>query len=64
MKVEDAVYVSYGITKNLGNFESFRFDFGITRVLKPGESHEVVAREVADSVDALLNEKLQELNGD
>jgi hypothetical protein len=34
------VFVSMAKTMNLGNYESFRVEYGAGRALQPGESHE------------------------
>lgn len=50
------VSVSHGYTMNIGNYESMRFDFGVTEPILDGESTTTALKRV----DALVSEYLVE----
>jgi hypothetical protein len=58
---EDSVWVSIGITKNVGNYESVRLDAGIRKTLGTTDSMEVVWKEAWREVNDQLEEQLQDL---
>ncbi|MFA5445012.1 MAG: hypothetical protein WC262_08610 [Bacteroidales bacterium] len=52
------VFVSMAKTMNLGNYESFRVEYGAGRVLEPGETHAVAREsllvEVASGIQSMI----------
>jgi len=54
------IWVSIGITKNLGNYESFRIDAGARLVGDP--SDDALWDQLWDKVEAEVEEKLLEAN--
>jgi hypothetical protein len=57
------IWASIGITKNLGNYESLRLDAG-ARVQSSSADDENAWKELWDSIDAQIEAKLRELDGD
>lgn len=61
-KNPNVVGVSLGITRNLGNFNSLRFDAWASSEVKEGEDREAVFDRLWAEVDAEIEEKLNEAN--
>lgn len=57
----DTVWVSIGITKNLGNYESLRIDAGARVVVHDGENKEEVWGALWDEVDSQVDAKVREV---
>jgi hypothetical protein len=57
---ESHIWVSIGVTKNLGNYESFRIDAGARLVGDP--KNDALWDEVWAKVEAEVEEKLLEIN--
>ena len=55
----DVVWVSVGLTKNLGNYESLKRDAGGKRTVKPGEDKNQVWNDLWDEVEKQLEERLK-----
>lgn len=55
----DTVTVGRGFTRNLGNFESARYDAQVTSEVKDGESLEDAYARVRDFVDAALTADIE-----
>lgn len=55
------VEVALGYTKNMGDFESLRLDFGAGRDLKPDETNEEALRDVYNELETLFLEHLTQL---
>jgi len=59
---ETKITVSLGYTKNLGNFESLRFDLGITDNRREGENINDAFERVYKFVEDKLTDKVLETN--
>ena len=59
---ETKITVSLGYTKNLGNFESLRFDLGITDSRREGENINDAFERVYKFVEDKLTDKVLETN--
>lgn len=59
---ETKITVSLGYTKNLGNFESLRFDLGITDSRREGENINDAFERVYKFVEDKLADKVLETN--
>lgn len=55
----DTVTVGRGFTRNLGNFESARYDASVTSEVKEGETLEEAYNRVRDFVDASLTADIE-----
>lgn len=55
-----SVTVSLGFTMNTGNFESLRFDYGITDDVRSGESHNEALIRVEKIVEKRLVSRIEE----
>lgn len=55
----DTVTVGRGFTRNLGNFESARYDAQVTSEVKEGETLEEAYVRVRDFVDAALTADIE-----
>lgn len=65
-KVEDTgteIWVSLGITKNLGNYESLRLDAGARAKASSVDDPEAWAK-LWESIDSQIEAKLQELDNE
>lgn len=58
---ENTIWVSVGITKNVGNYESVRLDGGMTVTVADGEDREKAWQDAWDEVDAQIEAKINEL---
>lgn len=62
---ERKLSVSIGITKNLGNYESLRLDASDSKTFDDSVADpKDVYKELWDSVDEQMEEKIREANGD
>ena len=60
-----SVTYTAGYTRNLGNFESARVDFGITSdERKPGESVDDLKRRLKAKVDSWVQEAIEEVDAE
>lgn len=50
------VKVNYGVTKNMGNFESLRLDYSVTRTLDDEESPKEVLKDLSGKLQKMVNE--------
>jgi hypothetical protein len=50
------VKVNYGKTVNMGNFESMRLDYGVTRTLDEGESPKKVMKDLSIKLQKMVND--------
>lgn len=58
----DSVYVSLGITKNIGNYESVRIDAGISLEINDEESVDDAYVRAWNAVEAQVDKQISELN--
>lgn len=58
--MSEKVRVSLGVTKNLGNFESMRFDYDYETDVRPGESEQDAMDRAHQFVYTYLDKKIQE----
>lgn len=56
------VWVSVGVTKNLGNFESMRIDAGARRIVRDGEERDSVYEKLWKEVQDQVEEQLKPVN--
>lgn len=56
MRIKE-VSVSYGRTKNLGNYESLRIDVQLTAEIEPGEP----SQELIEDLQAMVKKKAEEM---
>lgn len=56
------VGTSFGLTKNLGDYNSLRIDVWYEDYVKPDETPEETAERVWDMVDSEVAKRLQEVN--
>jgi hypothetical protein len=56
------VTVSLGYTMNIGNFESLRFDYGVTDDVRTDETIEQAVQRVEDLVETVLRKRIDEEN--
>lgn len=54
------VKVNKGVTVNLGNFNSFRYDLELSAEVGEGEDHLQVALDLGKEIDALIEEETPE----
>lgn len=57
---ENSVWVSIGLTKNLGNYESLRIDAGGSAAVEDGEDRAEVYKRLWDDVKDQIERKLAE----
>lgn len=55
---QDAIWVSIGLTKNLGNYESLKLDAGKKQTLKDDDDPKKVWAEMWAEVEAQLEDRL------
>lgn len=58
------VTVGLGYTKNMGNYESLRFDFGVEADANEGESFKDAAVRLRAEVEEVLLDAIKEVNDD
>lgn len=58
----NTVWVSVGVTKNLGGYESMRIDAGARRVLVDGENRDDVYNALWKEVQDQIEEQLKPIN--
>jgi hypothetical protein len=56
------VWVSVGVTKNLGNFESMRIDAGARRIVQDGEVRDSVYEKLWKEVQDQIEDQLKPVN--
>ena len=59
---EVLVRITKSLTKNLGNYNSARIEYGMEKVVPTDKEHEVI-KELSTKIDAYLEDEFNELVG-
>ena len=63
----NTIWVSVGLTKNIGNYESLRLDAGASKIIEAGDDrlavYKEIWQEVQDQIEGQLKEAEEVLGG-